>query len=173
MEQTRAHPGKAERALDDPAAPEAAAKGATATTGHGPRVATSPTRCPFCHEGCSPDAADVLVCRDCLSRHHAACWREGEHRCASCGGRRPLEGTAPKPSPRERALVRRGLADEAAANMARRVGISDAEARAALLDAAARELSEASRLPLPPWAIVIIVLGSLPFVVAIFGLIFR
>lgn len=46
------------------------------------------TRCPFCHAGCEPDG-DVVVCRTCLSRHHAACWAEGEA-CASCQGREGL-----------------------------------------------------------------------------------
>lgn len=41
------------------------------------------TRCPYCHDGCAPEA-DVAVCRTCLSRHHAECWSEGGA-CASCG----------------------------------------------------------------------------------------
>ncbi len=41
------------------------------------------TRCPFCHDECAPEV-DVVVCRACLSRHHAACWGEG-NACASCG----------------------------------------------------------------------------------------
>jgi hypothetical protein len=45
-------------------------------------------RCPFCHDGIAAEA-DWLACRQCLARHHAACWRE-TGRCASCTGDEPL-----------------------------------------------------------------------------------
>lgn len=44
------------------------------------RVEGSPTRCPYCHDGVSGQQPTV-VCGQCLSRHHAACW---EGSCASC-----------------------------------------------------------------------------------------
>lgn len=50
------------------------------------------TRCPFCHDECTPDA-EVAVCRTCLSRHHAECWSEGGA-CASCSGSEFLEASA-------------------------------------------------------------------------------
>lgn len=63
------------------------------------------TRCPFCHEACAP-AEDVRVCRECLSRHHAACWGEGAA-CASCGAGEALapEATAPAASASRAVLV--------------------------------------------------------------------
>jgi hypothetical protein len=39
-------------------------------------------RCPYCHEGCP--AAEAVVCRDCLGRHHDACWVELAA-CSACG----------------------------------------------------------------------------------------
>jgi len=51
-------------------------------------VRGSPTRCPYCHDDCQPGQDDV-ACRDCLARHHSACWRE--HRaCGSCGSSQAL-----------------------------------------------------------------------------------
>lgn len=47
------------------------------------------TRCPFCHDECSV-AAEVAVCRACLSRHHAECWNEGGA-CASCSSSEYLD----------------------------------------------------------------------------------
>ena len=46
------------------------------------RTTAGATRCPFCHDECEA-AAEVVVCRTCLSRHHAECWSEGGA-CASC-----------------------------------------------------------------------------------------
>lgn len=48
------------------------------------RAATSPVRCPFCHDHVAIDAAGWVACVACLARHHAACWREGA-RCSACG----------------------------------------------------------------------------------------
>ena len=47
------------------------------------------TRCPFCHDECTA-AAEVRVCRTCLSRHHADCWNEGGA-CASCSSSEYLD----------------------------------------------------------------------------------
>lgn len=43
-------------------------------------VQGSPTRCPYCHDGVSGEEPTV-VCAQCLSRHHTACWVGS---CASC-----------------------------------------------------------------------------------------
>lgn len=48
------------------------------------RAATSPVRCPFCHDAVAVDATGWVACTGCLARHHAACWREGG-RCGACG----------------------------------------------------------------------------------------
>ncbi|MCO5166541.1 MAG: hypothetical protein M9894_09270 [Planctomycetes bacterium] len=48
------------------------------------RAATSPVRCPFCHDEVAVEAAGWVACTGCLARHHAACWREGG-RCGACG----------------------------------------------------------------------------------------
>ncbi|MBX3472286.1 MAG: hypothetical protein KF878_36005 [Planctomycetes bacterium] len=63
------------------------------------------TRCPFCHEACAP-AEDVRVCRECLARHHAACWAEGAA-CGSCGAAEALapEATASAAPASRAALV--------------------------------------------------------------------
>lgn len=54
------------------------------------RLARSPQRCPYCHEGVGPADAGQVACQGCLARHHAACWTEAG-RCAACGGIRALE----------------------------------------------------------------------------------
>ena len=57
------------------------------------RVAASPVRCPFCHDGV--DVAETWVaCGVCLARHHADCWEE-RSACASCKAAVLL---APKPT---------------------------------------------------------------------------
>jgi hypothetical protein len=48
------------------------------------RIAASPVRCPYCHDGVAPEAPDPLVCRSCLARHHEPCWKESL-RCGACG----------------------------------------------------------------------------------------
>jgi hypothetical protein len=45
-------------------------------------VRVAGNRCPYCHEDVPRETADV--CRDCLARHHAACWAEAP-RCGACG----------------------------------------------------------------------------------------
>lgn len=62
------------------------------------------TRCPFCHAGCEPEA-EVVVCRACLSRHHAACWAEGGA-CASCQGREGLSSAAAEAQAAEPGVTR-------------------------------------------------------------------
>ncbi|MBI3725000.1 hypothetical protein HY251_13755 [bacterium] len=64
-------------------------------------VPTSLTRCPYCHSDVSPDHNDWVVCRDCLARHHTACWWEGGKKCATCGKRKYLSAAAPKQGSRE------------------------------------------------------------------------
>ena len=65
------------------------------------------TRCPFCHAACDA-AAEVVVCRTCLSRHHASCWDEGRASCASCGASAGLTAATGAPEP-ERAWFPRWL----------------------------------------------------------------
>ncbi len=74
----------------------------------GPLTA-SPTRCPYCHDACAPEA-DVRVCAGCLARHHAACWGEGQA-CASCGATDALARATG-----EQAADRASAADPAAAS---------------------------------------------------------
>jgi hypothetical protein len=45
-------------------------------------------RCPYCHETVAVEA-DWLACRQCLARHHTACWHESA-RCAACQGEQAL-----------------------------------------------------------------------------------
>jgi hypothetical protein len=72
------------------------------------KVEASPTRCPFCHEACDPDEPAVAVCRRCLSRHHAGCWKECGGRCASCGVDRALLGTEGAVAPAVKVTAARG-----------------------------------------------------------------
>jgi tetratricopeptide (TPR) repeat protein len=41
-------------------------------------------RCPYCHDDIATQADDWVACKDCLARHHEACWDESG-RCGSCG----------------------------------------------------------------------------------------
>jgi len=84
-------------------------------------VRVAGNRCPYCHEDVARESADV--CRDCLARHHGACWTEGT-RCGSCGSEQVLRPVLPPLTP-ERA---RRLAEEAFL----RAGYSGEEARGAL-----------------------------------------
>jgi len=54
-------------------------------------------RCPYCHADVSPERNDWVVCRDCLARHHLACWHEGK-RCATCGKKKYLSAALPRRS---------------------------------------------------------------------------
>ena len=98
----------------------------------------SPTRCPYCHDACGPEDARARACQQCLSRHHAACWREGGERCASCGSKKALAPTTPdvKVTAKELDLLRRGLPQEAIERVVRRTEVSEADATRALLEAA-------------------------------------
>lgn len=49
-------------------------------------------RCPYCRE--DVPAAEGVVCRDCLTRHHPGCWDEGR-RCSSCGSEHALRPARP------------------------------------------------------------------------------
>ncbi|MCO5166542.1 MAG: hypothetical protein M9894_09275 [Planctomycetes bacterium] len=72
------------------------------------RAATSPVRCPFCHDQVAVDAPGWVACVACLARHHAACWREAGC-CGACGR---AEVMSP---PGRRAAARRRLAGVTAA----------------------------------------------------------
>jgi hypothetical protein len=126
-------------------------------------VDRSPVRCPYCHDHCGPEDEAAIVCRSCLSRHHGACWREGQGCCASCGSKRALTG-APRQvevAKAELELIRRGLAREAVERLRKREDVTELAATTALLEAASRELDQSRRLP--PGAIVAIVAIVLTF----------
>ncbi len=53
-----------------------------------------PSRCPYCHDDCDAEQANV-VCNDCLARHHAACWAEAGNACGGCRSTRAAGGGAP------------------------------------------------------------------------------
>lgn len=123
----------------------------------------SPTRCPYCHDACTAEDSRAVVCQKCLSRHHGACWREGHHRCSSCGSGKALKGGPPevRVAPADMELVRRGLSREAVTNLlARHEGLDEADALRALLESASRQLSESRQLP--AWAIIAIVALLIP-----------
>lgn len=65
-------------------------------------------RCPWCHDRFSSDD-DLVVCRDCLAAHHAACWAESDA-CATCARARPLQAPPPRARWRSEAGWVRGLA---------------------------------------------------------------
>jgi hypothetical protein len=133
-------------------------------------VARSPVRCPYCHDACSPEDGAAIVCQMCLSRHHGACWREGESHCASCGSDRALQGAAPtiEVAPAELALIGKGLTREALERVMRRTEATETEALRALLEAAGRELDRsrgglvALLSGIPPWALVIMMALMIP-----------
>lgn len=98
-------------------------------------VHASPTRCPFCHEGCDAEVEN-RVCRDCLARHHAACWAEGAA-CANCGSGRSMEPSAAAPeltAERARLLLARGghTSDQVDAFLRARGGESELDRTARL-----------------------------------------
>lgn len=126
-------------------------------------AARSPVRCPYCHDACGPDDPRAMVCQQCLSRHHAGCWSEGGGRCASCASTRALQPSAPAlvVSPAELTLLRVGAGREAVERLARRTGASDADARAALLDAACRELAALGRSTDGPFVAVVKVFAAM------------
>ena len=47
-------------------------------------VHVAANRCPFCHDDVQATALDGVVCAQCLTRHHDACWKEAA-KCSSCG----------------------------------------------------------------------------------------
>ena len=102
----------------------------------------SPTRCPYCHDACGPEDPNARVCQQCLSRHHAGCWREGGGQCASCGSKKMLAPATAEVTvaPAEVELLRRGLPREAVERLTRRTETSELEATRALLEAASRAL---------------------------------
>ncbi len=111
-------------------------------------VDRSPVRCPYCHDSCTAEDLAAIVCQQCLSRHHAPCWREAG-RCASCSSTRSLSGEAPviEVSPAEVTLIARGLSREAVEKLRRRhPDLSEAEALRALLEAASGELQQRQSL---------------------------
>jgi hypothetical protein len=112
-------------------------------------VAQSPTRCPYCHEGCEPEDPRAIVCQACLSRHHDGCWREGGSKCASCGKTRALQATAPaiEVAPADVELLRKGAVREAVQAVMRRLSVAEVDAARALLERAAQELVGAKARP--------------------------
>ncbi|MCO5167377.1 MAG: hypothetical protein M9894_13590 [Planctomycetes bacterium] len=56
-------------------------------------IVVQQSRCPFCHEGLTADAAGWVACAACLARHHEPCWGEAS-RCAACGGAERLRREA-------------------------------------------------------------------------------
>ena len=54
-----------------------------------PKVATSLSRCPYCHEEVRAERADWVACEGCLARHHQSCWSE-HGSCATCHSRGAL-----------------------------------------------------------------------------------
>lgn len=67
-------------------------------------VRVAANRCPYCHDSVSREGDAWVSCRECLTRHHTACWDEAEA-CSSCGEVRFLaeHGTlAPDPVPPQR-----------------------------------------------------------------------
>lgn len=137
-------------------------------------VAGSPVRCPYCHSDCQPEDEAAIVCQRCLSRHHGGCWREGGGRCSSCSSTKALASAAPTitVAPAELKLLESGLAREAVERLTRRLGVSEAQATAALLEAAARQLqAQGGRLLTPKTlvALVAIVGAFLIPVLAVLG----
>ena len=47
------------------------------------RAQASPVRCPYCHADLVLEKPDWVACRECLARHHVACWNETAS-CANC-----------------------------------------------------------------------------------------
>jgi len=45
-------------------------------------AASSPVRCPYCHDTVDRDKDAWVACQGCLARHHAGCWQEG----GACSG---------------------------------------------------------------------------------------
>lgn len=134
-------------------------------------VAHSPVRCPYCHDSCTAETVGAIVCQDCLSRHHGACWREGTS-CASCGSQRALQGGAPpfSVSPAEINLLRSGHSREAVERVCRRCEVDEARATRALLEAAAKELQRSKGtgvLGLPAWAVVFLAMLLIPILAII------
>jgi len=77
-------------------------------------------RCPYCHDDVA--AADGVVCRDCLTRHHPACWDEAA-KCSSCGSTTRLATERPPLTDAliTEALTARGYSEaEVAAHLAHR-----------------------------------------------------
>jgi hypothetical protein len=65
-----------------------------------PKLTSSRSRCPYCHEEVRAERADWVACEGCLARHHTSCWHE-RGSCASCHARGALR--------RGRSLRARGL----------------------------------------------------------------
>jgi len=55
-------------------------------------VKVSAHRCPYCRD--DVPAAESVVCQDCLTRHHPACWDEAA-KCSSCGATARLASERP------------------------------------------------------------------------------
>jgi hypothetical protein len=69
-------------------------------------VKGSPTRCPYCHDDCAP-GQDEVACRECLARHHRACWGE-RGACGSCSSTQALEAETLDAAQARSVLAERG-----------------------------------------------------------------
>lgn len=135
-------------------------------------VQASPVRCPYCHTDCQPEDEAAIVCQRCLSRHHGGCWREGNNACSSCGSTKALKSAAPEITiaPAELKLVQEGLSREAVERVQRRLGVSEAAATTALLEAASHKL-RTDQTRMPPGAIVALVAVVMAFLIPILAII--
>jgi hypothetical protein len=61
-------------------------------------------RCPFCHAKVVLETDEWVACKQCLARHHAACWGESS-RCSSCQSDVPMVATPPRPERPGRSLL--------------------------------------------------------------------
>jgi hypothetical protein len=84
-----------------------------------PSLALGVNRCPFCHTDVAIALDRWVACRQCLARHHEACWSEGA-RCATCGhdhvltvvespGAQPRPALGARPQPSTVQLLGHGL----------------------------------------------------------------
>ena len=85
-DRTRERPGLDEGGIPvpdvPPAAPGESEKGS-------PKLLSTLSRCPYCHDEIRSERADWVACEGCLARHHRSCWSE-HGSCATCHARGAL-----------------------------------------------------------------------------------
>lgn len=59
------------------------------------RVEGGAARCPFCHDGLEK-VDELVACAPCGARFHAACHRDNQERCPSCGASEVLVPPRPR-----------------------------------------------------------------------------